>query len=314
MRTHPFAVSLGMVGPAAIAAIAVHSWTDFNLHIPANVMMLAAVAAISFCALRQERRGRAYRTRYRYVSLSLKGGGGLAAATAATLLLWAAGVTLAHYRAESYCASDFRPASFTNPRQSVESIQSAIQWNPANASYWYRLAMGLSENRRRLAAPAENNTGADGSAGADSVPHREQMGVVRALAAAIERNPLAADYHYRLGYAYVLLWHMPDASLRWVPAADLCMERAAYFAGEFDNPLLHLQLGDYWLMRSRTVYRSQPEWHVFWQKAVWHYRKNLSLERPRFLKRRMQHIENSLRVHAVDDHLIRDILNPDKPD
>jgi hypothetical protein len=103
------------------------------------------------------------------------------------------------------------------------------------------------------------------------------MEIIRALEEAVRLNPLLAEFHARLGWEYAYLWRDSDDRKRWLSAADLSMERAAYFAGE-KNPGLHVLMGNYWVVRSKTILPSEPEWDAVWAKAHWHYKKALNLE------------------------------------
>ncbi len=103
------------------------------------------------------------------------------------------------------------------------------------------------------------------------------MDIIRALEEAVRLNPFNSEYHLRLGWEYTYLWQEPDYRQKWLPAADISMERAAYFAGE-SRPDLHEQLGNFWVMRSKTVNPADPGWEPAWIKACWHYKKTLSLE------------------------------------
>ncbi len=47
-RRHPQIKALGMGGFVSVAAILVHSFTDFNLHIPANTLLFAVVLSLTF--------------------------------------------------------------------------------------------------------------------------------------------------------------------------------------------------------------------------------------------------------------------------
>jgi O-antigen ligase len=47
-RRHPQIKALGMGGFVSVAAILVHSITDFNLHIPANMLLFAVVLSLTF--------------------------------------------------------------------------------------------------------------------------------------------------------------------------------------------------------------------------------------------------------------------------
>lgn len=56
-RRSRFAICIGAGGLAACGAITVHSLTDFNLHIPANALLLAVIAAVTYSVVFQVRRG-----------------------------------------------------------------------------------------------------------------------------------------------------------------------------------------------------------------------------------------------------------------
>jgi hypothetical protein len=98
-----------------------------------------------------------------------------------------------------------------------------------------------------------------------------------ALERAVELNPFEAQYHLQLGWAYSHLWQEKDYHTKWLPAADISMDRGAYFAG-VKNPHLHQELGNYWAMRSKSVYPNNPVYHEAWAKAVWHYQKAIEIE------------------------------------
>ena len=64
------------------------------------------------------------------------------------------------------------------------------------------------------------------------------------------------------------------------------MERAAYFAGE-KRPHLHVEIGNYWTMRSKTIFPTDPQHQSGWEKACWHYKKALSIEGTKSLRDRI---------------------------
>jgi len=55
------------------------------------------------------------------------------------------------------------------------------------------------------------------------------------------------------------------------------MDRAARAAGVM-NPQLHLSLGKYWTLRSKSVLPSDPIHASGWKKACLHYAKALEIE------------------------------------
>jgi hypothetical protein len=102
----------------------------------------------------------------------------------------------------------------------------------------------------------------------------------------------------------------PEARERWLTAADLSMNRAAWFAGSWpQNPSLHYDLGNYWAMRSKGFPAGDSRGDIAWTKALWHYRQGVAQEkRPRL----PDHIRNYLRnVSSPEAELLRNFwLSP----
>jgi hypothetical protein len=116
---------------------------------------------------------------------------------------------------------------------------------------------------------------ADGPESIDTPPGSGRspadMEIIRLLEESIRLNPYQAAAHLRLGWEYARCFDQPDYVARWLAAADISMNRAAYFTGE-KTPRHHVELGHYWTMRSGT------KGPVAWALAVWHYKKALALE------------------------------------
>jgi len=102
-RTDPYAVCLGVVPLVVLAYIAVHSYSDFNLHIPANFLTLVTIMAIGYAALHLERHHRRDRMRYRYYELPLKYRGAVVLVLIFGLIGWSGYWTIRHFMAEAYC-------------------------------------------------------------------------------------------------------------------------------------------------------------------------------------------------------------------
>jgi hypothetical protein len=147
-----------------------------------------------------------------------------------------------------------------DPDPPVEEIRKAMAWDGGNAEYGFKLAQALIKARDEAI-----RTGA-GSGRVEAM----QEEILSALEGAVRRNPLEARYHLRLGWEYTYLWRRPDYQTLWLPAADLSMERAAFFAGD-KNPRIHQEMGNYWTMRSRTIYPTDQAHHAAWARACWHY-------------------------------------------
>jgi hypothetical protein len=103
------------------------------------------------------------------------------------------------------------------------------------------------------------------------------MEIIRSLEEAVRLNPMRARYHERLGWECTRMWQEPDYHQKWLPAADISMERAAYFAGVAD-PNLHVQLGNYWTMRSKSMNPADERWEPAWNRACWHYKTVQEIE------------------------------------
>lgn len=89
-KENPFQLTLGFAPLAAIVMIGIHSYSDFNLHIPANFLTLSAIVAIGYNALKlKENSGGA--SPVQYYSLPPKGKGMFFLSLYALLILSAVG-------------------------------------------------------------------------------------------------------------------------------------------------------------------------------------------------------------------------------
>jgi O-antigen ligase len=307
-REDTFAVCLGIAPIAALTAIGIHSFSDFNLHIPANFMILVAIMAIGYAALHLERHHRRDKMTYRYYNLPLKYRGGVALVLIFGLIGWSGYWTIKHFMAEAYCNTVPNSTLNRNPLPPVEEIVKAIEWDPSNAEYRYKLAEsvnGLTQRRK----------GAKG--GTVRITNQQTTNNAEkrlALERAVELNPFDAQYHARLGWEYAHRWKSPDYHTKWLPAADIAMDRAAYFAG-VKNPHLHQELGNYWTMRSKSVYPNNPIHHEAWARACWHYQKAQSIERgeqskeSKALKRMKKEIHDYVWNIYPDEDMVKQTIN-----
>ncbi len=275
-RRDPFAISLGAAPMAAMAAVAIHSISDFNLHIPANFLMLVAMIAIGYSALHLKRHKGRDKTLYRYYIIPLRHKGILVLFLILGLVFWNGYWTIRHFMAEVYCNTVHNSTLNRDQNPSVGEIKKAILWDSWNAQYWYKLARELTRIQNAEFGVAN-----------DEERYGKQLEIIRALEEAVHLNPFQGNYHLRLGWAYTYLWQDPVYRKKWLPAADLSMERAAYFAGE-KNPRLHVTIGNYWIWRSKTTHPIDPEWEIAWAKACRHYKKAQSLEGGKSLRNEIE--------------------------
>ncbi len=297
-RHDPHAVGLGFLPVAVLVVMGVHSFFDFNLHIPANVLVMLAIMAIGCAALRLNwRRGHGWIGHARAIPLaSLRG---------ALFLIFTVGMlvvtgtwTVRHFMGEIYCNTVPNSTLNRDPNPPLEEIRKAIAWDSGNAAYWYK--MGLELMRLRDEGVKSGTVSPEGL---------ESMGqeIVEAFEGAVKRNPLVAQYFILLGWSYAGLWARPDYHDTWLPAADTSMERAAYLSGVQD-PREHVEMGHYWTMRSKTIYPSEQAHHAAWARARWHYMKAQSLEQGSRLKEMRNEIRQYVWNHYPDEELVREVL------
>ncbi|MEE8430907.1 MAG: O-antigen ligase family protein, partial [Candidatus Desulfatibia sp.] len=300
-RNDPFAVCLGMVPLAVMAAMAVHSYSDFNFHVPANSMVFTAILAIGFSALHLKGHQRD-KVHYQYRILSLNPKGVLSLLLFAGLVTWAGVWTMRHFVAEAYCNTVLNSTLNRDQNPALEEIKAAIAWDGRNAGYWYKMALGLIKKRNQGLRMQDTEL-------KEPELRKIQMEIVKTMEQAVRLNPFAVEYHQQLGWEYARMWLEPDFGSKWFPAADISMERTAYFAGE-KNPLLHVKLGHYWVMRSKVMAPIFTEWKPAWTKAGWHYQKALELEsdNKRLRKRMMQDIKRQVRMYYPDEGFVKDAL------
>lgn len=274
-RHDSFAVCLGIVPLGVIAAMGAYSFFDFNLHIPANCLTLSATLAIGYAALHLEMDRE--KGSYRHVRMRYKGI--LLVCMLVSLVLWTSGCALRHFIAEALCSTVPDSTLNRNLNPSEQRIKAALFWDGGNAAYWFKLACELRRHENLAQKDSEG-------------PPAPSLEVIDALEKAVRLNPFNAEYHRQLGWEYSFLWHAPDDHQKWLSAADLSMERAAYFAGE-SGAWEHNDLGSYWDIRSKSIDPANPFREITRAKACWHHRKALFLETgAEHKKQRLKEINN----------------------
>jgi len=279
-RNSSFSVCLGIAPFGAIMAMAIHSWSDYNLHRPANLMLLIAIIAIGNAALRLERHRHNDKVIHecRLIPLRWRGMGLLIGAVG--LILWSGVWSVRHFIAEAYCNTVYNVTLNLEANPDAERAQSAMFWDGGNAGYPDKLAQALMRERNKRMAPPEP----------DMEGWKRSHGpIIAELERAISLNPLNPEYHVRLAWEYSYLWDRSDYVAKWLPAADICLDRAAYLAGAWlQNSKLHYDMGNYWTMRTKTLGPDNPKRKIAWTKAVWQYRKGMELEKIKELPKDVQ--------------------------
>ncbi len=268
IRGDSFAVCLGAAPMAVGAAIGFHSLMDFNLHLPANCMTFIAVIAIGYCALRIQSRGGGVETLLRYHIFPLRHKGLFSLFLMLVLISLSGWWMVRNFVAESYCSTESDSTLNRDRNPPLMEIRKAIAWNGLNAEHYFKLARGLIRVRGEKVLNPEWEM---------KERYQDQMEIIRSLERAVQLNPFSARYHMRLGWEYYYLWRIIAHDDKWLSAADISMDRAAYFAGDKD-PGLHTTMGNYWIIRTKTTDPLNPQWHAAWSKACWHYKKAQELD------------------------------------
>ena len=295
-RSDPYAVSLGAVPLVVMTALGLHSMADFNLHIPANFMMLAAVTAVGYAALNLHRRHDEAMA-YEYRSLNLRGAGVLVLIPAVVIFIWIGKATARHFVAEMYCNTVHNSTMNRDPAPPIREIEAAIDWDPANAVYRYKLAQRLMHERNGIPDTEDNAR----------ERRRRQFEIIPVLEEAVCLNPYNAEYHLRLGWEYTHFWREPDYREKWMKAADLSMSRAARFAGNA-NPWLHTQLGRYWTIRAASLAPPETRDNPLLHKALMHFGEAMDLEGGRDRQLLHEEIRTHVYWHFPDDGYVREAI------
>ncbi len=296
-RRNSFSVCMGAAMYTAMAALAVHSFFDFNLHRPANVLLLAAVLAIGIASLRLDGGHKPAEAGAEIRVLPLRWTGAIAAGVALLVLLWAGAATVRHFVAESYCHTQVRKTLNLPATPPAGFIERALAWDGGNAAYSFRLAQALASKRDIAIQETQDQ----------EAWQRSHGPIIETLERAARLNPFNAEYHVMLGWEYSYMWREKDYMTRWMKAADTAMERGAYFGGTWGiQPRLHVSMGHYWVMRSRNLGPARMESAAAWSRACWHYDMARQLIGKR--KNLQDEIRNYLKSFYTDDEHIRQAL------
>ena len=278
------AIALGIVPLAVLTTMGVHSWFDFNMHIPANVLILGSILAVGQASLfvRDRKSGQKFELGFRRLNFSSNGL--LFVVVLLLVICWSMSWTLRHFAAETFCNTV--PNSTLNRVQNpaVTDVQRAIAWDRYNGEYWHKLARGLAQEK-------------------DNADDRGYLlPMTAALERAVQLNPFNPLYYLELGWAYTKRWQEPDFEQKWLPAADHAMDMAGFYSGARD-PRLHRDVGNYWLMRSKTLDPSLASWNEALQKIGKHYRLALALEKAGQRQKLLEDMRNTVLNYYPDPEM-----------
>lgn len=286
-RRDPQALALGVVPLAVLMTMGVHSWFDFNMHIPANVLVLAAILAIGQASLAIRLRQFGEKFELGFGRLDFNYRGVLAVVLLLLLIGWGMSWSVRHFAAETLCNTVPNSTLIRDQNPSPAEIMKAISWDRHNAEYWYKLAQSHRSD----------------NAGEESHPDD----VTEALEKAVLLNPFEAIYYLELGWMYTRKGQEPDFEEKWLPRADRAMDLAGLYSGARD-PGLHQDVGNYWLMRSKTLDPASESWDAAFKKAGIQYRLALDLEKEKKRVKMLEEIRKTVWNYYPDSEMFLRIV------
>lgn len=302
-RRDPFAVKIGAGIVGVICAISVHSLFDFNLHIPANTMALAAILAVGTSTIYLKNRAGHDISALKDMSVHLGGAGSIVAIGMALIIVWAGVYLLRHFIAEANCNTVRNSTLSMDPSPPLENIDTAIRMDPTNSRYYFKKAVALTQLKIDIRRNIKDRAISDTAA-----LEKIQRQLVQTCDRAVRLNPFNSYYHYLSANAYRRMRRYRKERLPMLEAADIGIERAAYVAGN-NKPRLLERLADYWVDRSKTMEPSTPEWHSAWQQAVFLYKKVLRIETDSNKTALQKRIRNTIWRYYRDEAFFREVLN-----
>lgn len=288
-RKNSVSLGIGLGGIGAILSLALHSFTDFNLHIPANALLFGMAAGITLSALTCNRHSRReestapqdqQRIQRKSDKMSLHLPGwlrwplavlGTAGFSLAAVLVWKP------YQAEKVLPTLPDSTLGKSKEPALEEVCTAISREPGNAEYFYRLALLLEQSEQqggqqqherqqdeydralvdRVFAQLKDDAAKRGETGDDPI--------FLALRKAILLNPANPHYHLNMAWQKVRPEKLIDADQRTLSSllaeAEEGFGRAVYFMPQ--SAQINLSVGSYWLWKSKVVEEETAYLHAF---------------------------------------------------
>jgi O-antigen ligase len=257
-RSSTWPLCMGALPMGALATAAVHSGSDFNLHIPANFLLLSAVAAIGYAAAGSHRRPSVFPSD-RTLRLFLRGAGGVAAGVMILVAFLVLSTAFRHAAAEFQVPTMPNSTMITPPDIPVSRIRIAVDRDPGNAEYRHRLGSALIRESEEM-APSD--------------PGRKELRLqgLSELEKAVWLHPVNKYFYLTLGWEYANLTHNYTALLEKYGVfsrSDRCMGQAARLAGP--DAAVHESVGHYWMVRSSRPGLPVVVAETFRNQASYHY-------------------------------------------
>jgi len=233
-RSDPYVLGIGAGAVTALLSLGFHSLSDFNMHIPANPITLAALLAVGYGAVFSQKRGVRETRFYPTVSIQITPLRRLVCIGCCVLVfgLFSFGIGR-HFFAEVVCPSEWNSTMNLNWNPHLSDIRKAIVRNPANAEYHWKEAGYYINARIRD----------------DAVRRNYNERAIRSLQKAVFLNPARGIYWFYLGKRYSFRSYDPFGYLKqWLPVAEDCFDVAIRCAPM--NATILFDVAWYWVWRS----------------------------------------------------------------
>ncbi len=296
-RRDPYAVFLGFLPLVILVYTCMFSFAGYRAPGTEGFIAVFSLGAGGWAALHLKRRARYQKVIFDYHAfpvLSPKGMGVFCIVLALAFL--PVHRSLAGLLVKKELGAVSSGVSGQTAESGTGGVLKAIRWEPGSAEHRYRLYLALSAERDAL--PADR--------GEDRQFFTSK--IIDALEAAIELNPMHVRFHLAASKEYAALREMPDYRSRWFPAADISVERAAYLAGD-KGTLVQKEIGDYWIMRSKTISPVDPRHRTAWEKALRHYRAALKLKKGEDFNRMKEDIFDYIWHFYPDESFLAPLKN-----
>ena len=276
-RKNYYALGTGCGVMAGLFSTGFNSYFGFNMHIPANPLTLAALLGIGYAALHKQGYGYSESFFYKVRKISLTRIVRIVMFCIVFLTFTASVfITGRHLFAETKCAAEWNSAMNLNRKPYLAEIQDAIDRNPGNAEYHFKLAgyymSAEIEGRELRVGSRESGVGSRGlgvgsrglgvgsrESGVEGRGSRvgswrseyNELAIV-SLKEAVRLNPANGTYWYNLGKCYSFKSYDPYGYVnKWLPLAEKCFDVGIYCT-PIDAKII-FDVAWYWVWRASML-------------------------------------------------------------
>ncbi|RZB31506.1 MAG: hypothetical protein SRB2_04475 [Desulfobacteraceae bacterium Eth-SRB2] len=242
-RRNLHALGIGAGVMAGLLSVGMHSYFDFNMHIPANPLTLAALLAIGYAAVHRQGHGDSESFFYHKRKIPLTRFRRFAILG---LVLFVSGFAVCstgkHFLAEAACPTEWNSTMNLTWDPELSDIDRAIALDAGNFEYHYKRAEHL------LSLNKENKK--DGNA--------FNLEAQKSLEQAVCRNPASGTLWFNLGKTYSSnKYDLFDYLNKWLPLADDCFDAGIKYAPMDEHILFNVAW--YWVWRARLLPERKEE-------------------------------------------------------